>query len=338
VISKGILMNCKPLLHFILSLKIHINMARLIFPSDFSSQKKLSEAIVAKHNADAANSIIKGYLADNEIDVTKFATKAASAKSHDDARALLFGQSIQNTELRDVLMKLPVSHLKDCVQTLKKHYKTTPHKLADWGITVVGASKISYPSTFVDMSNLVIKFADKHLAFAAGTSPLTAFLTENEIDLAKDKLKVQQAIVCDTDADKKAEESAKETQLLNTGWQPVAKQLNDIGQYLISIFPNTPRKIIDWGFAVDENAVAAKEVNTKIKLGDKTTLKGVVIGSTLKNNGNTDLHIYKGSSTSGDPIIIKPGESFGIAKGYNTITVSNPSSTNEAKLSALRSV
>jgi hypothetical protein len=64
----------------------------------------------------------------------------------------------------------------------------------------------------------------------------------------------------------------------------------------------------------------------------------VVIGGTLKNNGSTDLHIYKGSNTSGDPIIVHPGEGFGIQKGYNTITISNPSNTTEANFSTLRSV
>ena len=122
------------------------------------------------------------------------------------------------------------------------------------------------------------------------------------------------------------------------GWQPIEKQLKDIGQYLLTVFTKTPRKASDWGFAIDESPTAAKIVNTKIKLGDKTTLKGVVIGGTLKNNGSTDLHIYKGSSTTGNPIIIHAGESFGIQKGYSIITVSNPDITATAKLSVLRSV
>jgi hypothetical protein len=235
-------------------------------------------------------------------------------------------------------MKQPTSNFKDCVQTLKKHYKTAPHKLTDWGITVTGASKITYPTTFIEMANLMIKFADIHLGMAAGTSPLNAFLAENEIDLASNKAKILQAIGYDSDADKKAEESAKETQLLNNVWQPVVKQLNSIGQYLLTVYVSTPRKTIDWGFAVDENPTAAKEVNTKIKLGDKTTLKGVVIGGTLKNNGTTDLHIYKGSTTNGDPVIVHPSESFGIQKGYSIITVSNPNTTATASLSVLRSV
>ena len=100
-------------------------------------------------------------------------------------------------------------------------------------------------------------------------------------------------------------------------------------QYLLTIFTATPRKTVDWGFAIDESPTPAKEVTTKIKLGDQATLKGVVIGGTLKNIGTTDLHIYKGSTTKGDPIIVLAGESVGIAKGYSVITVSNPNSLQE---------
>jgi hypothetical protein len=312
-------------------------MARLIFPTDFASQKKLSEAIFSKHNNDGANSIIKTFMVDNEIDPAKFATKADAANKHEEAREFLFGQSTKYTQLRDVLMKQPTSNFKSCVQTLKKHYKSAPHKLSDWGITVEGAAKVVYPTKFIGMSSLMKNFADKHLTMTAGTSPLDNFLAENEIDLAKDKAEIVKAIAYDTDADKKAEESAKETELLNVCWQPVAKQLKDIGQYLLTVFTKTPRKASDWGFAINESPTAAKEINTKIKLGDKATLSGVIIGGTLKNTGTTDLHIYKGNKIIGNPIIIHAGESFGIQKGYSTITICNPSNTTEANISTLRS-
>ncbi|MCX6210881.1 MAG: hypothetical protein NTZ59_15590, partial [Bacteroidetes bacterium] len=197
-------------------------------------------------------------------------------------------------------------------------------------------TKVSYPTAFIDMANLILKFNDVHTKLAAGTSPLDAFIAENQIDLAKDNDKVQQAITYNTEATKKAEESAKETQLFNNVWQPVVKQLTNIGNYLMGIYVNAPRKTSDWGFAIDESPTTAKEVNTKIKLGEQVVLNGVVIGSTIKNTGNADIHIYKGKKTTGNPIIVKPGDTFGVQKGFSIMTINNPDTLQPASLTAMR--
>ena len=73
------------------------------------------------------------------------------------------------------------------------------------------------------------------------------------------------------------------------------------------------------------------------KKGDKITLKGIVIGGTITNNGTEDIHLYKGKTTTGNPIILKPGEKHGVTKGFSIITISNPSLLLVAKVSALRS-
>lgn len=312
-------------------------MARLIFPSTFAQQKDLSVAVVKKHTDDGVKSLLTAYFAEKGIDPTKFAALAAEAQSHETARALLFGQSKQSTELRDVKFKQPLANVKSGVQHLKNLYKGTPQKLADWSIVVTGDKKISYPTSFDDLALMVQNFGAKHLTFPAGKSPLDAFAIENGIDFAKDALAVEAAKAADNDAKTKAEQSAKETELRNAVWQPVEKQLNDIGQFLLSIFPKTPRKVISWGYAIDTNSTKAKEVKSTINLGEKITLKGVIIGSTLKNTGDTDLHIYKGKSTKGDPIIVKPGESWGVPKKYSVITVSNPDALKAANFTTLRS-
>jgi hypothetical protein len=313
-------------------------MARLIQPSAFAQQKDLSVSINKKHTDDGTKSVLTPYFTENGIDPTKFAAKATEAQTHETARALLFGQSKQNTELRDVKFNQPLANVKDGVQSLKNLYISTPQKLGDWGITVTGENKISYPTAFDELAQVVLNFGAKHLTFPAGTSPLEAFVIENGIDFAKDATAVQAAQLADNNAKTKAEQSAKETELRNAVWQPVVKQMNDIGQFLLGIYPKTPRKIISWGFAVDTNPIEAKDVKTTIKLGDQATLKGVVIGGTLKNTGNTDLHIYKGKSTKGDPIIVKPGESWGVQKKYSVITVSNPDMLQAASFTTLRSV
>jgi hypothetical protein len=312
-------------------------MARLIQPSTFSQQENLSVSINKKHTDDGAKSVLTPYFTENNIDPAKFAAMATEAQSHETARALLFGQSKQSTELRDVKFKQPLANMKEGVQSLKRLYSKTPQKLVEWGIVVTGDNKISYPTSFDELSPMVLNFGAKHLSFPAGKSPLDAFVIENGIDFAKDTVAVEAAQAANNDAKSKAEQSAKETELRNAVWQPVVKQLNDIGQFLLGIFPKTPRKIISWGFAVDTNPTKAKEVKTTIKLGDQITLKGVIIGSTLKNTGDTDLHIYKGKSTKGDPIIVKPGESWGVLMKYSTITVSNPDALKASSFTTFRS-
>ena len=49
------------------------------------------------------------------------------------------------------------------------------------------------------------------------------------------------------------------------------------------------------------------------------------------NLGTVDVHVYKGSTTTGTPSIVHPGEMLGMTKGYSTITVVNPSALVSAK-------
>lgn len=312
-------------------------MARLIFPSGFAQQKDLSAAITAKHLADDTKSVLTAFFTEQGIDPTTFATKAAEAQTHESARALLFGQSKQATELRDLKLQQPIVNLKNAVQFLKKLYGDKPQKLSDWGVTITGDSKVSYPVAIDELAKLAIAFATKHLSYNAGSSPLEPFAVANEIDFANDKLALQAAQAADAEAKIKAEQSAKETQLRDAAWATTEKQLNAIGQYLMNLYFKTPRKAISWGFAIDDSNTTAKEIKTNIKLGDKSTLKGVLIGSTLKNTGNVDLHVYKGKSNIGDPIVVKPGESLGIQKGFSTITISNPDNTQGANFITTRS-
>ena len=76
---------------------------------------------------------------------------------------------------------------------------------------------------------------------------------------------------------------------------------------------------------------------TKLKLGEQITVNAVIIGSTLTNIGSGELHLYKGKSTTGNPVIIHAGEQFGIMKGYSVVTVVNPSTLTEGKFTWLTS-
>jgi len=85
-----------------------------------------------------------------------------------------------------------------------------------------------------------------------------------------------------------------------------------------------------------KTSAKAKVMTSTIKLQDKLTLKGIIIGSTIENLGAEAVHLYKGKTTTGNPIIIPAGGKFGVPKGHSIITVSNPSLLNSVKVSTLR--
>ena len=101
----------------------------------------------------------------------------------------------------------------------------------------------------------------------------------------------------------------------------------NIGSFLMKLYKGNEKALGSWGFVVDNSRQKPKLRTTKLKLSEQKTVNGVLIGSTLTNTGLGDLHLYKGKSTSGTPVIIHMGEKFGITKGYSSITVVNPSMT-----------
>jgi len=312
-------------------------MARLLIPEDFTSQKKLLAAINDEHLKQANDSVLTAYLTENGINLETDLDIANNAQTHDDSRMVLVRNSTNYTQLRNLQFDPAISNLKSSVQFLKSLNKKNPKQLGDWFITVIGNGKISYPTNFDDLAKVASDFFDKHLGFTGNTSPLHAFVTKNNIDVKKDRAAIDSAIAHNNNSTQTAKDAENATEMRNLIWAPVINNIRGIGNYLMKLYPDNPRALGAFGFNIDETATKPKEVVTKIKLGDKTTLKGVVIGGTLKNIGTVEVHVYKGTTTNGNPNIIHPKESFGIAKGFNTITITNPSNTTEAKISALRS-
>jgi hypothetical protein len=312
-------------------------MARLIIPEDFTSQRKLLEAVYAEHTKQLSDSMIGAYIVQNNIDLDSYLTKSLSAQVLDDTQILLVKQSTNYTQLRNLFFDPVISNLKSEVQFLKSMNKSNTKHLGEWGITVIGDSKISYPTNFVDMAKVANLFFDKHLSFTTNTSLLYAFVTKNNIDVQADKDFVMGSIDNNDKSVQASKDSENATEQRNLLWLPVMDKIRGIGGFLMKLYPNNPRALGAWGFTIADTGTKAKQVITRIKLSDKTTLKGVVIGGTLKNIGSDDVHIYKGSSTAGNPIILTPGLSIGITKGFNTVTITNPSDSTEAKITSLRS-
>ena len=164
-----------------------------MYPEDFVSQRTLFKAIKAKDTADGAASVIKPYLTQHGIDLTRDATDGDTADTREAARALLSKQSENFRQLRDLKMDPVMSRLRGEAQFLKGFYKPNVDELGNWGITVSNGGKLVYPADFSARAMVFDNFKVKHDSFPAGTSPLQPYLTQHNISLTRDKTDVDDA-------------------------------------------------------------------------------------------------------------------------------------------------
>lgn len=310
-------------------------MARLIIPEDFTSQLTLLLNIKAKNDADGIASPLTAFLNQQEIVLTDDVTAGNTAKTHETSRAILSKQSENYRQLRDNRFNAVWPHITGGVQFLKQFYKGNTKELGNWGIPITDSGKVNYPPAFIDRVNIFVAFVTKTSSYPAGESPLQPYLTQQGINLLADAGFVELAGTNNTAFTNAAQQSENETELRNQLWNPVLAHIRDIGNFLMKLYTDNPRALGLWGFVVDSSPQKPKLRTSKIKPAETAVLNGLVIGGTLTNIGLGDIHLYRGKTTAGTPIIIHAGEQFGIIKGYSVITVINPSTLIEAKISVL---
>ena len=312
-------------------------MPHIIFPDGANDVKQLLIAINNKHTEDGTKSVLNVYLNANTINLDNEILIADQANTLDKTKLILARKASNNIELRDLEMKKVTSNIKSEVQYLKSIYKTNPKELGNWGIVVEGTNKIVYPSSFDGLTTTFNTFLAKHNSYAISTSPLNDFLVKNNINVSKDAFAVSDAIAYNEKASLSNRESEDARQHRDLLLHSCIARMKGIGQYLVNLYINNEKGLVDYGFTVYNSVSKPQIVHTSIKLQSKKTLKGVLIGSNITNEGTEDIHIYKGKAISGNPIVIHAKEQFGVVKGYSTITISNPSLLNTAIVSVLRS-
>ena len=311
-------------------------MAHIVYPGTFPGQKELLAAIIAKHAAEGTSSPLIDYIIQNHIDFIDMGKIVLVAEPLEKSRVVLSSNSQNYTQLMEAAFELPVAHLKMEVQFLKKLYKGNEKELGKWGIDVQGKARIVYPTTFAELANTISTFLAYQVLLANTSSPLTVFLTQQKIDITADAASVAAAVDYHNKSVAAASQSQSALQQLNAMWNPIVDALRGIGNYLLAFYGSNTKALGGWGFVVDDTAAKAKVMTSTIKLQDKLTLKGIIIGSTIENLGAEAVHLYKGKTTTGNPIIIPAGGKFGVPKGHSIITVSNPSLLNSVKVSTLR--
>ena len=311
-------------------------MARIIYASDYVSQRKLSDNTTAKHTADGAASPLIAMLAENEIDLAADALAAGQADGHETQRLKHGRQAESFEQAAKLTVKQLTKNVRGIMQNLKTFYVNDIQKLGAWGATVNG-KRIVIPATPDDLKTLIDAIITKHASYVLpAVSPLAVFLQQNPtINLAQMSLDAQQAID-DNDA-AAAERIQKESrkQQRDVLWNPVMAHLRKIGGFIVNTFVGKEKKAGDWGYTVDDSPRAPKKRTSPIKSASTKTATGIVIGGTFENVGAVALHVYRGKTTTGTPVIVPPGEMLGMTKGYSTITVVNPDTLNSGKYTVL---
>jgi hypothetical protein len=306
-------------------------MSRLIIPQDFTSQLTLLSNINQENTNLGADSPIAAFLTQQQIVLADDAEAAESAQTHETNRALLSRQSENFRQLRDNLFEKPWQHVTGSAQFLKSFYKGNTKQLGTWGFTITDSGKINYPPAFTERAEIFNALNTQNSSYAAGTSPLQPYLTQQKINLTTDAGFVDQATGNNTNFTLAAQQSENETELRNQIWLPVLAHIQTIGNFLMKLYSNNPKALGDWGFTVHDSPQKPRMRTTKLKIGEQITNKSVVIGSTVSNVGEGELHLYKGTTTTGTPQIMHKGEQFGIQKGWSSITVVNPSMLIEGR-------
>lgn len=312
-------------------------MARLILPEDFLTQKLLFNNVKTKAETATGAVVIGAFLTAQGIDLTADNLAKDSASAFDQTRSEKSKQAENFTQKRDLKFDPVFGRLRGYAQFLKKFYKPVTSELGNWGLPVTATGRINYPSEFGLRTQIMEAFSVKYASIPAASNPLNPYLLLHEYSITDDMVDVTDAKGFHEQAKALAKEAEDATEDRNNDWNPVMEHVRSIGGFLMELYNNNPKELGNWGYVVDDSPRAPKVVVSKVKLSSQLKVPSLIIGGTLKNIGTVAIHIYKGASVSGSPVIVPPGEMYGIAKGYSVITVVNPSTTTTAVFSALRS-
>ena len=308
---------------------------RLVNPEALPQVQELQVEINKKHIADGVNSPLINYYLEQKIVAADDTAAIVAAITSNSKMGVLKRQAENSYALRNLLFNPVFLNVQSEVQFLKKLKKGKVSELGDWGITVNG-NKIVYPALFDRRVELVKTFYTKHLSYAPGTSPLQPFITEQNIVVVTEGKATDDAVTADTAAAQQAKDGEDMKKQRDNFIASVLLHQAGIGGYLMSLKIKNQKAVGEWGFTVDDSPQAPKLQKTTILPADKITVNSVVIGSTLTNTGIGTLHIYKGKSTTGTPVVVEAGDKLGMIKGYSSVTAINPSTLEKGIFMVLR--
>lgn len=314
-------------------------MARIIFPENFLFQRLLFSAVKEKYESyPVATSPIEAFINQHAIDFTVDETAVQNAANFEHARSKKTKQSEDRTQKRNLAWDSVFANVRDYYQFLKRFYKPNYMEVGNWGAPITTTGKIAYAPSYADRTMMFEDLKEKYETFMpVGSSPLDPYLVQNKKSISVDAAAMEASRVFALEALALTKEAEDATEDRNNEMNPVDGHLRSIGNFLMTLYSTNPKELGNWGFTVDDSLRAPKQVVSKVKLSSEVTVSSCTIGGTFKNIGTVSLHVHKGKAASGVGITVLPGEVYGIAKGFNTITIVNASTTTTGVCSVLRS-
>jgi len=314
-------------------------MARLILPEDFLLEKLLSKKIKEKHDSyPIGTSPIEAFMVQHGISLTNDETAISNADDSENKRSEKSKEATDLNQKRDLLWDPVFKRMRDEHQFLKKFYKPNFLEIGNWGAPITVTGRINYPPDYPNRTIIFENLKTKYDTFLPpGSSPLDPYLTQHQITLIDDESRMTASRTHALNAIDAAKEAEDHTQDRNNFMSPVKEHQRMIGDFLMGLYNDNPNQLGYWGYVVDNSPKAPKQVVSKVLLNSHKTVNAVIIGGTFKNIGSVALTVHKGKTASSPGVTVLPGETYGIAKGFSTITIINPSTTTTGVFSALRS-
>jgi len=228
-------------------------MARIKYTTEFMSKTALFYSVYNKNVKDGPKSILKQFLAEENIDMAKNKTGVDKAIETHKVFQKLYKQSEDFTQMRDNLFSPVFDNLKESVQFLKTWYRRNVRELGNWGITVDGDNAVKYPPSFEEKYELFITFYNKNKEMGE-KSPLIPFLEENFIDMDKDKADADQANEYSLQGKQARLDYKEESNKRDRIFDPIFNSIRAIGQFLKRLFPKEMHKLGEWGYNIVESS------------------------------------------------------------------------------------
>lgn len=312
-------------------------MARIVYPDDFPNQVLLLRSVAERYDSlPPADNPLTAYLAQHDIDLADDGVAADGAIAFDRTRKERAGEAENHTQKRNLAFDPAWAKVRSYYQFLKKFYSPNFMELKLWGAPITTTGRVAYPKEFLERAAIYGHLREKYESYAPGTGPLDAYLTLHGQTMAANTAAVNSALALHQQAKAAAGQAEDATQDRNNLWSPVIGHLRSIGGFLMSLYTHNPKELNLWGYTVDDSPRAPKEMVSKVKLGSQLTVTKLIIGGTLRNIGTVPLIVYKGTDTTGNGVVVLPGEAHGITKGGSASTVVNSSDTTTGVFSALR--
>jgi len=310
-------------------------MSRINPAVSFTEKITLQTACFKKHTDDGTGSILIPYLTENSIDFVADVAKGVEAVALNVSATSLLGKSKKATQDRNKSFKPAWKTSCLWVQFLKTLFIDDTAQLSDWGVPVDADGKIKYPAPFKERAAITQAIITKNNSYTTTPSPLQTYITNNNNNLVTISTNITNALAFDISRKEQKANSVKATQDRDKAFDQPFINLTGIGNYLVTLFPTSPKDVALWGYDEVDTKVPAKVRMVSLFPTNKKLITGIELGTELINLGLKDIVVAAGKKGLGVTTTLPPGGTLGMNKGYSSIVVTNPATIGAAKFSVV---